>query len=52
VRGELAALRVGRLDLMRKVVHVKESVTLQQPYAYGPTKTYAERTVTLPRFLI
>jgi integrase len=50
--GELAALRVGRLDLMRKVVHVRESVTLQAPYTYGPTKTYAERTVTLPGFLI
>ena len=50
--GELAALRVGRLDLMRKQVRVVESVTLQAPYVYGPTKTYAERTVGLPIFLI
>ncbi|MCA1704152.1 MAG: site-specific integrase [Actinobacteria bacterium] len=50
--GEVCALRVGNLDLMRKVVHVKESVTLQAPYVYGPTKTYAERTVSLPTFLV
>ncbi len=50
--GELAALQVGRLDLMRKVVEVKESVTLQAPFVYGPTKTYAERKVNLPSFLV
>lgn len=50
--GEVAALRVKNLDLMRRVVNVKESVTLQAPFVYGPTKTYAERTVSLPRFLV
>ncbi|MCA1709852.1 MAG: site-specific integrase, partial [Actinobacteria bacterium] len=42
---------MGQLDLMRRVVYVKESVTLQAPYVYGPTKTYAERSVSLPAFL-
>lgn len=50
--GEIAALRVGRLDLMRKTVRVVESATLQPPYVYGSTKTYAERTLNLPPFLI
>jgi integrase len=50
--GELCALRVKNLDLMRKVVHVTESVTLQAPFVYGPTKTYAERKVNLPAFLV
>ena len=50
--GELCALRVKNLDLMRKVVHVSESVTLQAPFVYGPTKTYAQRSVNLPSFLV
>lgn len=50
--GELCALRVRNLDLMRREVHVSQSVTLRAPFVYGPTKTYAERKVSLPKVLI
>ncbi|MCA1701923.1 MAG: site-specific integrase [Actinobacteria bacterium] len=51
--GELAGLKVEHLDLLRGVVHVKQSLT----EAGGgrveivPTKTGEHRTVPLPKFL-
>jgi integrase len=50
--GEIAALRVKRLDLLRGTVRVVESASeVGGRLISGPTKTYAERTVRLPRFL-
>jgi integrase len=50
--GELAALRVRRLDLLRGTVRVVESASeVGGRLILGSTKTYAERTVRLPRFL-
>jgi integrase len=50
--GELAALRVKRLDLLRGTVRVVESASeVGGRLVLGSTKTYAERTVRLPRFL-
>lgn len=52
--GELGALRLKHLDLMRGRVTIAESVTAVKGkgLVYGPTKTYAVRTITLPKFLI
>jgi integrase len=48
--GELAALRVKRLDLLRGTVRVVESASeVGGRLVLGSTKTYAERTVRLPR---
>jgi integrase len=50
--GELAALRVGRLDLLRGRCEVVESATeVANELVWGATKTYERRTVRLPRFL-
>jgi integrase len=51
--GEIAALRVKNLDLLRGRVTVAESVTEVRGHGliYGPTKTYQTRTVSLPGFL-
>jgi integrase len=50
--GELAALRVGRLDLLRGTCEVVESATeVDNKLVWGVTKTYERRTVRLPRFL-
>jgi integrase len=50
--GELAVLRVKRLDLLRGTVRVVESASeVGGRLILGSTKTYAERTVRLPRFL-
>jgi integrase len=50
--GELAALRIKRLDLLRGTVRVVESASeVGGRLVLGSTKTYAERTVRLPRFL-
>jgi integrase len=50
--GELAALRVKRLDLLRGTVRVVESASeIGGRLVLGSTKTYAERTLRLPRFL-
>jgi integrase len=50
--GEIAALRVKRLDLLRGTVRVVESASeVGGRLLSGPTKTYTERTVRLPRFL-
>jgi integrase len=50
--GELAALRVARLDLLRGRCEVVESATeVAGELVWGSTKTYERRTVRLPRFL-
>lgn len=49
--GEIAALRVGRLHLLTGAVDVAESVA-EVPgrgLVYGPTKTYQQRRVPIPR---
>lgn len=50
--GELAALKVGRLDFLRGRVEVAESATeVNGRLMFGPTKNYQRRTVPLPPFL-
>jgi integrase len=50
--GELVALRVRHLKLLRGRCEVAESATeVDGRLVWGPTKTYASRTVPLPRFL-
>ena len=51
--GEIGALRVGRLDLLRGRVLVAESVTEvdRLGLVFGEPKTYQHRSVTLPKFL-
>ncbi len=51
--GEIEALRVKNLDLLRGTVHVCESLAqVHGELVLGPTKTYESRTVPLPRFLV
>lgn len=51
--GELAALRVDRVDFLRGSLGVVEAVTeVNGRLAVGPTKTGARRSVSLPRFLV
>lgn len=51
--GEMAALRVGRLDLLRRRAVVAESVTLVRGVqTWGTPKGHERREVPLPRFLI
>src|SRR5581483_7758827 len=50
--GEIGALRVSRLDTQRGALTVKESLAdVNGKLVFGPTKTYADRTVRMPRFL-
>jgi integrase len=50
--GELAALKLERLNLLRGTVDVAESQAEVNGHLHiGPTKSGARRTVTLPRFL-
>jgi integrase len=50
--GEIGALRVGRLDLLRGWVEVAESMAeVNGKLIFGATKTYANRHVPLPPFL-
>jgi integrase len=50
--GEIGAMRVGRLDLLRGSSEVSESLAdVKGKLVFGPTKTYAHRSVRLPRFL-
>ena len=50
--GELVALRVRHLNLLRGRCEVGESATeVDGRLVWGSTKTYAHRTVHLPRFL-
>jgi len=51
--GEMAALRVHRLDFLRRRVLVAESVTpVKGVMTFGPTKGHERREVPLPRFLL
>lgn len=50
--GEIGAVRVGRLDLLRGSVEVAEALSdVGGKLAFGATKTYARRHVPLPPFL-
>lgn len=51
--GEIGALRVGRLDLLRGRLLVDESVTEVERHGlvFSEPKTYEHRSVTLPAFL-
>ncbi|MBQ1065177.1 MULTISPECIES: site-specific integrase [Micromonospora] len=51
--GELAALRVRRVDLVKRRLLVAESVTEVNGRAvFGTPKTHQRRSVPLPRFLV
>ncbi|MBA2640481.1 MAG: site-specific integrase [Nocardioidaceae bacterium] len=51
--GELAALRVSRVDLMRRRLDVAESVTeIGGRPSYGTPKTHQQRSVPVPRSLV
>jgi len=52
--GELAALRLGRLDLLHRTLRVEETVSeVGGQLHYGPPKTRASvRTVVLPKALV
>jgi integrase len=51
--GEMAALRVGRLDLMRRRAEIAESVTLVRGVqTWGTPKGHERRSVPIPRFLV
>ncbi|GAA3630960.1 tyrosine-type recombinase/integrase [Microlunatus ginsengisoli] len=50
--GELAALRVKRVDLARRRLEVVEAVTeVNGRVVFGTTKTHQRRSVPIPRFL-
>lgn len=50
--GEAAALRVKRVDLVKRRATIMESVTeVNGVMVWGTPKTHARRTVPLPRFL-
>jgi len=52
--GEMAALRVARIDLRRSRAVIIESVTPVQGHGlvWGTTKTHQRREVPIPRFLV
>jgi integrase len=51
--GELAALRVGRVDTMRRRISVAESVTEPDgKLIWGDPKNHQRRSVPIPRFLV
>lgn len=51
--GEMAALRVKRLDFLRRRATIAESVTpIKGVMTFGPTKGHERREVPIPRFLI
>lgn len=51
--GELAALRVSRLDLMRRRLTVAEAVTeVRGHLTWGTPKSHQHRSVPVPRFLV
>ena len=50
---EMAALRVGRLDLMRRRIDVAGSVTeVRDTPSWGLPKNHRRRSVPVPRFLV
>jgi integrase len=51
--GEMAALRVHRIDFLRRRALIAESVTpVNGVLMFGPTKRHERREVPLPRFLL
>jgi integrase len=52
--SEMAALKVGRLDLMRRRIEVAEAVTEINggKLVWGAPKSHESRSVPLPRFLV
>jgi integrase len=51
--GELAALRVGRLDFERRRAIIAESVTLvRSEQVWGTPKSHERREVPIPRFVM
>ena len=51
--GEMAALRVKRVDFMRKRATVAESVTpVKGVMTFGPTKGHERREVPIPRHMV
>jgi integrase len=46
---ELVALRVGRLDLLRRTARVVEAAVEVSRLEWGPVKTHEARTVRMPR---
>jgi site-specific recombinase XerD len=51
--GELAGLRVPRLDLLRGTIDITEALTeVNGTIRTGPTKTGKSRTVSIPGFLV
>ncbi len=52
--GEMAALPVGRLDLVRRRALIAQSVTVVQGQGlvWGTPKTHERRDVPIPRFLV
>lgn len=51
--GELAALRVSRLDLLRRRIEVAESVTeVNGKATFGTPKSHQRRSVPVPRSLV
>jgi integrase len=50
--GEIAGLRVGKIDFLRSSVEVSETATeVNGQLLYGPTKNYQRRAVPLPALL-
>jgi integrase len=50
--GELAALRRGRVDVLRRRLDIKESIVEISGFlSFGTPKTYQTRTVQLPAFV-
>ncbi len=50
--GEMAALRRGRVDVLRRRLQVAESLAeISGRLVFGPTKTHQTRTVHLPPFV-
>ena len=51
--GEMAALRVGRLDVLRRRAKIAEAITLVNGVqTWGTPKGHEGREVPIPRFLI
>lgn len=51
--GELAALRVGRVDLLRRRIRVEEAVSeVRGRLVWGSPKSHQVRSVPIPRFLV
>lgn len=51
--GELAGLRVGRIDLMRRRIQVVEAVAeVRGRIEWGTPKTHQQRSVPIPRSLV